>query len=267
MGGLEDGTRALARTTGGGRRPRPVRFAVVVFPGSNCDADCYHAVGNVLGQPVEYVWHETTDLSDFDCVILPGGFSYGDYLRTGAIARFSPVMEEVARFAGRGGLVIGICNGFQILLEAGLLPGAMLRNDSLQFRCLYTNVRVETARTPFTGLCRPGQVLRIPVAHAEGNYTAPPDVLDELERSGRVVFRYVDERGEPTPEANPNGSDRNIAGIVNKAGNVLGLMPHPERCCEEMLGSADGRLIFESIVAHVRSHSGGRPVLKGDSSR
>lgn len=267
MGGLEDRAGASARTDRGGRGPRPVRFAVVVFPGSNCDADCYHAVGNVLGQPVEYVWHGTTDLSGFDCVILPGGFSYGDYLRTGAIARFSPVMEEVARFAGRGGLVIGICNGFQILLEAGLLPGAMLRNDSLQFRCLYTDVRVETARTPFTGLCRPGQVLRIPVAHAEGNYTAPPDVLEELERTGRVVFRYVDERGEPAPEANPNGSVRNIAGIVNEAGNVLGLMPHPERCCEEMLGSADGRLIFESIVAYVRSHPVARPVVKGGFPR
>lgn len=231
---------------------RPVRFAVVVFPGSNCDADCYHAVGNVLGQPVEYVWHGTTDLSGFDCVILPGGFSYGDYLRTGAIARFSPVMDEVARFVERGGLVIGICNGFQILLEAGLLPGAMLRNESLQFRCHYVRVRVENNQTPFTRRCRPGQVLRIPIAHAEGNYTADQEVLEEWERTGRVVFRYVDDRGEPTPEANPNGSVNNIAGVLNAAGNVVGLMPHPERCMEDLLGSADGRLIFESIIESVR---------------
>ncbi|MEW6032152.1 MAG: phosphoribosylformylglycinamidine synthase subunit PurQ [Bacillota bacterium] len=242
--------------TGGARRKPRVRFGVVVFPGSNCDADCYHVVRNVLGEEARYVWHAETDLTGLDCLILPGGFSYGDYLRTGAIARFSPVMGAVAGFAARGGLVIGICNGFQILLEAGLLPGAMLRNDSLQFRCHYTNLKVENAETPFTRLCRPGQILRIPIAHGEGNYTAAPGVLDELERTGRVTFRYVDERGEPSREANPNGSARNIAGIVNEAGNVLGLMPHPERCSEEVLGSADGRLIFESIVDHVRSRRG-----------
>ena len=233
-----------------------VRFGVVVFPGSNCDADTYHAVGEVLGEKVEYIWHGRTDVSGFDCLILPGGFSYGDYLRTGAIARFSPVMNEVVRFAQRGGLVIGICNGFQILLEAGLLPGAMLRNRSLQFRCLYVNVRVENSDTPFTRLCRPGQVLRLPIAHADGNYTAPPETVAELEKSRRVVFRYVDDCGEPTEESNPNGSVGNIAGIVNAAGNVLGLMPHPERASEAILGSTDGRLIFESIVSFVREKGG-----------
>ncbi len=234
----------------------PVRFGVVVFPGSNCDADVFHVVANVLAEKVDYVWHGSTDLSAFDCVVLPGGFSYGDYLRTGAIARFSPVMTEVARFAAGGGLVLGICNGFQILLEAGLLPGAMLRNRSLQFRCLYTKVRVENTGTPFTRLCRPGQILRLPIAHAEGNYTAPPETVAELERAGRVVFRYVDEAGEPTVEGNPNGSLANIAGISSAAGNVLGLMPHPERSAEEILGSTDGRLVFDSIVAHVREKEG-----------
>ncbi len=230
-----------------------VRFGVVVFPGSNCDSDAYHVVRNVLGEEADYVWHEATDLGSYDCLILPGGFSYGDYLRTGAIARFSPVMEEVVRFAERGGLVIGICNGFQILLEAGLLPGAMLRNASLQFRCHFTSVKVENCRTPFTYQAHPGQILRLPIAHAEGNYTAPPKVLAELEAKGRVVLRYVNSSGEPTPEANPNGSAANIAGIVNEKGNVFGLMPHPERCAEEILGSADGRVIFDSIVSSVRA--------------
>jgi len=232
------------------------RFGVIVFPGSNCDRDCYYVLKDLLQVKVDYIWHQEEKPKGFDCLILPGGFSYGDYLRCGAIARFSPVIEFVQDFAGGGGLVLGICNGFQILLEAGLLPGAMLRNDSLQFRCHYTNLKVENAETPFTRLCRPGQILRIPIAHGEGNYTAAPGVLDELERTGRVTFRYVDERGEPSREANPNGSARNIAGIVNEAGNVLGLMPHPERCSEEVLGSADGRLIFESIVDHVRSRRG-----------
>lgn len=236
---------------------------MVVFPGSNCDADAHHAIGNVMGQKVEYVWHGRTDLEGFDCIVLPGGFSYGDYLRTGAIARFSPVMNEVARFVERGGLVLGICNGFQILLEAGMLPGAMLRNESLQFRCLYVHLRVENTDTPFTRACRPGQILRIPIAHAEGNYTARPEVVEDLERTGRVVFRYVNEAGEATPEANPNGSVANIAGIVNAAGNVLGLMPHPERCTEELLGSADGRCIFESIVAHVLAEGGPRGPTAG----
>ncbi len=231
---------------------RQVRFGVVVFPGSNCDADAYHVASNVLGEKAEYVWHGRTDLAGYDCVILPGGFSYGDYLRTGAIARFSPVMNDVVRFAEHGGLVLGICNGFQILLEAGLLPGAMLRNKSLQFRCQYVTLKVENTGTPFTRLCRPGQLLRIPIAHAEGNYTAPDETVAEMERTGRVVLRYVNEAGEPTPEANPNGSVAGIAGIVNEVGNVFGLMPHPERCSEEILGSADGRVIFESIVSYVR---------------
>jgi len=250
---VNDGSFTAGGTWTGRRRDtdRPVRFAVVVFPGSNCDADCYHAVANVLGEEAAYVWHGTTDLSGFDCVILPGGFSYGDYLRTGAIARFSPVMEEVARFAERGGLVLGICNGFQILLEAGLLPGAMLRNKSLQFRCHYVNVRVENTEIPFTRLCRPGQVLRIPIAHAEGNYTAEAATVEKLERTGRVVFRYVNERGEALPEANPNGSINNIAGIVNEAGNVLGLMPHPERASEPLLGSTGGLSVFASLAAAV----------------
>jgi len=229
-----------------------VRFGVIVFPGSNCDSDCHHVISRVLGQKAVYVWHKETCLDGLDCVVLPGGFSYGDYLRTGAIARFSPVMDAVADFAARGGLVLGICNGFQILLEAGLLPGAMLRNRCLQFRCHWTHVRVDNAGTPFTRLCRPGQVLRIPIAHAEGNWTAPPGVLEDLERRGRVVLRYVDRDGRATPEANPNGSLGSVAGIVNEGGNVLGLMPHPERCAEELLGSTDGRLIFESVVAHVR---------------
>lgn len=231
---------------------RQVRFGVVVFPGSNCDADAYHVASNVLGEKAEYIWHGRTGISGFDCIILPGGFSYGDYLRTGAIARFSPVMNDIIRFADDGGLVIGICNGFQILLEAGLLPGAMLRNKSLQFRCLYVNVKVENTNTPFTRLCRPGQILRVPIAHAEGNYTAPIETVAELERNGRVVLRYVNDSGEPTAEANPNGSLNNIAGVTNRAGNVLGLMPHPERCSEDILGSADGRVIFDSIVDYVR---------------
>jgi len=227
------------------------RFGVAVFPGSNCDADCYHVVRNVLGQSCDYVWHGRTDLSGYDCLILPGGFSYGDYLRVGAIARFSAVMEEVGRFVERGGLVIGICNGFQILMEAGLLPGAMLRNESLLFQCEYVNVRVESAESPFTSRCRPGQVLRIPIAHAEGNYTAAPEVVEELERTGRILFRYSTPGGEVAREANPNGSVANIAGITDETGRILGLMPHPERCSEDILGSADGRLIFESIISYV----------------
>jgi len=226
---------------------------VVVFPGSNCDADCYHVVRNVLGQPCDYVWHTRTNLDDFDCLILPGGFSYGDYLRVGAIARFSPVMDEVGRFAERGGLVMGICNGLQILLEAGLLPGAMLRNESLLFQCEYVTVRVENVRTPFTNRCRPGQVLRIPIAHAEGNYTASPEVVEELERAGRIVFRYTTPDGEVTRAANPNGSVAGIAGITDDTGRILGLMPHPERCSEQLLGSVDGRVIFESMISYVKS--------------
>ena len=223
-------------------------FAIVVFPGSNCDHDAYHAVKHVLGQDARFVWHKDASLGNADVVVLPGGFSHGDYLRTGAIARFSPVMSAVQAFAAAGGPVLGICNGFQILLECGLLPGAMLRNRDVKFHCEFVGIRVERTDTPFTGLCADGQVLRVPIAHGEGNYYAPPDVVDELERQGRVVFRYANAYGETTDQANPNGSLNNIAGICNPARNVVGLMPHPERACEPMLGSDDGLLIFKSAV-------------------
>ena len=223
-------------------------FAVVVFPGSNCDHDAYHAAKHVLGQQARFVWHKETTLGDADVVILPGGFSHGDYLRTGAIARFSPVMGAVKAFAAAGRPVIGICNGFQILLECGLLPGAMLRNRDVKFHCEIVPVRVERADTPFTTLCTPGQVLRLPIAHGEGNYCAPPDVVRELESSGRVVFRYATATGDVTDEANPNGSLNNIAGICSETRNVVGLMPHPERAVESAVGSADGLVIFESVV-------------------
>lgn len=236
-----------------------MKFAVVVFPGSNCDADVLYVVQHVLGQEGRFVWHREEDLSGFDCVVLPGGFSYGDYLRPGAIARFSPVMRAVASFAAAGGLVLGICNGFQVLLEAGLLPGAMLVNDSVQFRCQETCLRVENAATPFTAACRPGQVLKVPVAHHEGNYYADPETLAELEANGQVVFRYVNQFGEEVPEANPNGSARNIAGIINRRGNVLGMMPHPERCAEPVLGNTDGLYIWESLITWARQ-GGGRVV-------
>jgi len=226
-------------------------FGVVVFPGSNCDQDCFHVTSTVLGAPTRYIWHESQDLSGLDCVILPGGFSYGDYLRTGAIARFSPVMAAVARFAQAGGLVIGICNGFQILLEAGLLPGAMLRNVGQQFICRYVYLRTEAVDTPFTNRLQPGQVVRIPIAHGEGNYYADADTLSQLEANRQVVFRYCEADGRVTPAANPNGSVANIAGICNRERNVLGMMPHPERCSEPLLGSADGRLIFDSILARM----------------
>jgi phosphoribosylformylglycinamidine synthase I len=226
-----------------------MKFAVVVFPGSNCDHDALHAVGEVLGQEGSFVWHQDTDLARYDAIILPGGFSYGDYLRTGAIARFSPVMAAVEREAGRGKLVIGICNGFQILLEAGLLPGAMRRNDSLRFQCHHVYLRVENAGTAFTNRCRAGQALRVPIAHAEGNYHAEPADLARMNRKGLVIFRYATPAGEVTPEANANGSAENIAGVMNEAGNVLGLMPHPERAMEGLLGGDDGRLVFESMLA------------------
>ena len=225
-----------------------MKFAVVVFPGSNCDDDAYRAIQKQLQQPVTFIWHRSQDLGNADAVILPGGFSYGDYLRTGAIARFSPVMAAVERFAARGGLVLGICNGFQILLEVGLLPGAMLRNRSLRFICRPLHLRIENASLPFTCACPPGQLLRIPIAHAEGNYFTEPDTLEELERSGRVAFRYSSPEGAVTQEANPNGSLHNIAGIVNEAGNVLGMMPHPERASDAHLGSTDGLFLFRSMV-------------------
>jgi phosphoribosylformylglycinamidine synthase len=225
-----------------------VRFGIVVFPGSNCDHDAYHVVKHVLGEEARFVWHKDHDLGGVDCVILPGGFSYGDYLRSGAIARFSPVMEEVVAFAKRGGKVLGICNGFQIALEAGLLPGAMLRNRSLKFVCKDVFIRTENANTPFTRRLAKGDVLRIPVAHAEGNYYLADDELARLEDAEQVVFRYSEADGTITDAANPNGARNNIAGIVNAKGNVLGMMPHPERLSEAILGGDDGRRIFESLL-------------------
>ena len=225
-----------------------MKVGVLVFPGSNCDHDCQHVFGDVLGQSVEMIWHKETLLSGLDAIVIPGGFSYGDYLRTGAIARFSPVMGAVKEFASNGGLILGICNGFQILLEAGLLPGAMLRNRSLHFVCKDVYVRVENAATPFTGSCTPGQVLKIPIAHAEGNYYTDPVTLAGLQANAQVILRYCTPDGRVAAEANPNGSIDNIAGILNAEGNVLGMMPHPERCAEERLGNEDGRLVFMSML-------------------
>ncbi len=225
-----------------------MRFGVVVFPGSNCDYDTLYVLRDVLHQEAVFLWHKDHDLRNSDCVILPGGFSYGDYLRPGAIAKFSPLMQEVQEFAARGGLVLGICNGFQILLELGLLPGAMLRNKNLKFLCQFVHLRVDNADTPFSNRARPGQILRIPIAHFDGNYYAPAEVLKDLEARGGVVFRYVDERGIATEQANINGSVANIAGVVNPRGNVMGMMPHPERASEAILGSEDGYLIFESMI-------------------
>ena len=230
-----------------------VKFAVIVFPGSNCDEDAYHAATAVLGQKAEYVWHKDTDLKGADVVVLPGGFAHGDYLRTGAMARFSPIMREVRTFAERGGPVLGICNGFQVLLEAGLLPGAMLRNRGLKFRCEHVHIRVEQTDTPFTLACRGGQVLRMPIAHGEGNYFAEPDVIARLEANRQVIFRYTTAEGELRDDANPNGSVSAIAGICNDTRNVVGLTPHPERACESPLGSADGLLIFESVVQSLKA--------------
>ncbi|HKW01061.1 MAG TPA: phosphoribosylformylglycinamidine synthase subunit PurQ [Vicinamibacterales bacterium] len=225
-----------------------MKFAVVVFPGSNGDHDAYYAPTHVLGQQAEFVWHKDTSLHGADVVILPGGFSHGDYLRTGAIARFSPITAAVKAFAEAGGPVLGICNGFQILLECGLLPGAMLRNRDVKFHCEFVGVRVEQTDTPFTGAAHVGQVLRLPIAHGEGNYFAPPDVLEELEANKRVIFRYANAAGELTERANPNGSLHNIAGICNAGRNVVGLMPHPERACEAAVGSADGLVMFQSVL-------------------
>jgi phosphoribosylformylglycinamidine synthase I len=228
-----------------------MKFGVVVFPGSNCDHDAYHAAKDVLGQEAEYLWHKDSSLKNADVVVLPGGFAHGDYLRTGAIARFSPIMPAIVEFARKGGPVIGICNGFQVLLEAGLLPGAMLRNRNLKFHCEQVFVRVERTDTPFTSAATKGQRLSVPVAHGEGNYYAEPDVIQALEADGRVVFRYCDADGNVTEAANPNGAANNIAGICNEARNVVGLMPHPERACEPALGSVDGLVLFESVLAAV----------------
>jgi phosphoribosylformylglycinamidine synthase I len=225
-----------------------MKFGVIIFPGSNCDHDAYHVISKHVGQPVDFIWHRDTDLRSYDAVIIPGGFSYGDYLRAGALARFSPVMNSVKKFAEEGKLVLGICNGFQILCEAGLLPGALIRNRGLHFICGHVNVRVESADTPFTNELNVGDVLSMPIAHAEGNYVCDDATLDELRGEERIVFRYCETTGLITEAANPNGSCDNIAGICNRGRNVLGLMPHPERACEDLLGSSDGREVFRSLV-------------------
>jgi len=226
-----------------------MRFGVLVFPGSNCDQDTYHVIAEVARQPVTYLWHDSEDLAGVDAVLIPGGFSYGDYLRTGAIARFSPVMQSVKRFAAGGGLVMGICNGFQILTESGLLPGALMRNAGLRYICKTVHLRVETADSPFTNQLQKGQVLEMPIGHMEGNYFCTAEELMRLEAEDRVAFRYATPRGEITVAANPNGSLGNIAGILNETRNVLGMMPHPDRSSEALLGSTDGRTIFDSMVA------------------
>ncbi|GAB4116473.1 MAG: phosphoribosylformylglycinamidine synthase subunit PurQ [Candidatus Caldatribacteriota bacterium] len=228
-----------------------MKFGVVQFPGSNCDYDCYYALKYVLKVPTEFIWHKEKDISGYNCIVLPGGFSYGDYLRVGAIARYSPVMKAVVDFARRGGLLIGICNGFQILTEAGLLPGALIRNHCLHFVCKPQNIRVENIETPFTNRCQKGQVLKVPIAHGEGCYYTDQKTLEELEKNNQVLFRYCDIEGKITKAANPNGSLHNIAGICNKKRNIFGLMPHPERSMEECLGSTDGHLIFESIINYL----------------
>jgi phosphoribosylformylglycinamidine synthase subunit PurQ / glutaminase len=235
-----------------------MKFGVVVFPGSNCDHDAYHAVSKHLGQPVDFIWHKDTDLSGFDAVIVPGGFSYGDYLRAGALARFSPVMRAIKRFAAEGKFVFGICNGFQILCEAGLLPGVLMRNAGLHFICRHVDLRLENSNTPFTRAVEPGKVLSIPIAHAEGNYNCDDETFHSLEENGQIVFRYCDPAGEPTPESNPNGSRSNIAGICNLDRNVLGMMPHPERACEDLLGSSDGRDIFRSLASTIEQNGNNR---------
>jgi phosphoribosylformylglycinamidine synthase subunit PurQ / glutaminase len=225
-----------------------LKFGIVVFPGSNCDHDAHYATGTVLGQDSRFIWHKESSLGDVDVVVVPGGFSYGDYLRCGAIARFSPIMKDVVRFAEGGGIVIGICNGFQILAEAGLLPGVLLRNASLKFVCKDVFLRVENNRTLFTGACKVGDVLRIPIAHGDGNFFADDETLRRLGENGQVVFRYCTKEGAITDSANPNGSCLNIAGIVNERGNVLGMMPHPERACDPMLGNTDGQKVFHSVI-------------------
>lgn len=229
-----------------------MKFGVLVFPGSNCDADCYHAVKDVLQEEVDYIWHKEEAIKGFDALIIPGGFSYGDYLRCGAIARFSPVMPAVIDFAQKGGLIIGICNGFQILLEAGLLPGALLRNQSLKFICRSVYLKVKRNDTAFTSLYKPDEIIAIPIAHGEGNYFCDESTLRELKRDNRILFTYCGPEGEESAEYNPNGSLENIAGIMNKTGNVMGMMPHPERCSELVLGGRDGYKILASMIKYCR---------------
>jgi phosphoribosylformylglycinamidine synthase len=225
-----------------------MKFGVLVFPGSNCDHDTHHALGQVMGAPVTYLWHESHDLENCDAILVPGGFAYGDYLRTGAIARFAPIMQSVTRFAHAGGLVMGICNGFQILCESGLLPGALMRNASQRYICRQLHLRAETANSPFTSALAHGQVLRMPIGHMEGNYFCDAATLAKLERDDRIAFRYATPTGDITPEANPNGSLANIAGILSEGRNVLGMMPHPDRSSESLLGSTDGLLLFQSLA-------------------
>jgi phosphoribosylformylglycinamidine synthase len=231
-----------------------MKFGVLVFPGSNCDHDTFHVIAEVARQPVTFLWHDSEDLAGVNAVLVPGGFAYGDYLRTGAIARFSPVMQAVQRFAAGGGLVLGICNGFQILAEAGLLPGALMRNAGLKFICRQVHMRAETTDSPFTNQLKKGEVLQIPIAHMEGNYFCTPEELRQMEAEDRIAFRYATPAGEITPEANPNGSLSNIAGILNAKRNVLGLMPHPERSSERLLGSTGGWKIFASMVEALATH-------------
>ncbi len=230
-----------------------MKFGVIVFPGSNCDLDVYYLVRDILKKEVEYIRHDAKTIGHSDLIILPGGFSYGDYLRSGAIARFSPIMAAVADFAAHGGLVLGICNGFQVLTEAGMLPGALYRNNHRQFRCEQVYIRVENAKLPFTGAAKRGDLLKLPIAHGDGNYYVPPDQLTELETNGQIIFRYTDQNGAVKAEANPNGSLGNIAGACNRAGNVAGLMPHPERAGTNALGSEDGLVIFNSIISYLQS--------------
>jgi phosphoribosylformylglycinamidine synthase subunit PurQ / glutaminase len=225
-----------------------MKFGIVILPGSNCDHDAMHVTKDVLGADAEFLWHKDTDLKGSDCVIIPGGFAYGDYLRAGALAKFAPIMEPIRRHAANGGLVLGICNGFQVLTEVGLLPGALMRNAHLRFLSRDVYMRVEETDTPFTSDLKEGQILRAPIAHGEGNYFADDALLDELERNRQVIFRYCDDEGRLTSEANPNGSARSIAGICNAGRNVVGLMPHPERCSESILGNADGLGIFQSVM-------------------
>lgn len=230
-----------------------MKFGVLVFPGSNCDHDAYNVIAEIAHQPVTFLWHDSEDLEGCDAIIVPGGFAYGDYLRTGAIAKFSPVMQSVTKFAAGGGLVLGICNGFQILCEAGLLPGALMRNAGLKYICKQVHLRTETAASPFTQGLVQGQVLQIPIGHMEGNYFCDADTLAELERDDRIVFRYSTREGEITATSNPNGSLSNIAGVLNAGRNVLGMMPHPDRSSEKLLGSADGWLLFESMIASLQA--------------
>ncbi len=225
-----------------------MKFGVVIFPGSNCDYDTFYVLKDILKQKTTFLWHKEHDLKNVDCVILPGGFSYGDYLRSGSIAAFSPLMLEVKEFALNGGLVLGICNGFQVLLELGLLPGAMLMNKNLKFLCQFVHIKIENDKTPFTHKGKKGEILKIPIAHFDGNYFAPAETIKELKNNSQIVFRYSDANGQISEEANVNGSMENIAGLINREGNVMGMMPHPERASETLLGSEDGRIIFESII-------------------